>query len=705
MLAALGSAEAAWSPVWSSLTRRTTSRRTRVVIIAIRKYIQGPAFKVVLWVALMSVIFFWGGPSLFRQATRRGFGGRGGHEGPAAATVNGQEIEHDQYMRALQVQQDFIHRVRLQYGQYAELLMRASGMATDPKVMAIQTLVRDKLVDQAAATMGIKLTPECIAARLEHPDVVRRQLSRIIPADIMDSSGGLNRYLQRTNISHDELNELIGVSLGRDLCLDLIGVASYVPAYAMRERFQKSESKKQYSVLTLNFDSVLAKEKEKPVSDETLKSFFKTHNRESRRYWKPEERMARTITFDAKNYGIVVGNEELEAYYEEHRDKKFMTKPVSLQVRTIVLKNDGNAEAARVAADKLRAELVAKPEIFAQKAKELSIDKESGKEGGLMPFFSWGTKNKAFEQAAFLLKNDGDISEPVVTDRGIEIIERVARKPAENKPLEVVKGEVEETIRKQKFKDQCSEALHELLAVPEEEGVSFEPKLAAFSSEHKGVAGTTTVNATEETKLAKAIFSLRGPGTPHYVFSPDGSTATVVVLTGIRGSVEEPFEAVKKRVADDYHQDRAAREFAQLLKDAAAKATSSTLEDIAKGLEGATIQKTQFVNRPGDKDFLELEKKGIPAEVFLALSRVGSVGVYNGTTTGYVVRVDAIEAFDQNSFEKEKDEIARRLDAEYFEGMIEGFVASLYRNATIKMGAPELESEPEGDYEGTDDYE
>ena len=111
----------------------------------------------------------------------------------------------------------------------------------------------------------------------------------------------------------------------------------------------------------------------------------------------------------------------------------------------------------------IRQELMASPDSFAAKAKELSEDKETAKNGGLVPFFSKGTHDKVFEKAAFLLKNDGDISEPVVTSRGIEIIQRIAKKQAEFKPFDTVKDEIKEILIVEKFKEEFSEIMRSLI--------------------------------------------------------------------------------------------------------------------------------------------------------------------------------------------------------------------------------------------------
>jgi foldase protein PrsA len=64
-------------------------------------------------------------------------------------------------------------------------------------------------------------------------------------------------------------------------------------------------------------------------------------------------------------------------------------------------------------------------ESFSNLAKELSIDKASGKLGGDLGFFRKGMMVKPFEDVAFKLEK-GQISEPVKTEFGYHIIKRIS---------------------------------------------------------------------------------------------------------------------------------------------------------------------------------------------------------------------------------------------------------------------------------------
>ena len=69
-----------------------------------------------------------------------------------------------------------------------------------------------------------------------------------------------------------------------------------------------------------------------------------------------------------------------------------------------------------------------KGEDFATLAREFSEDKGSAKNGGELPWFNAGRMVPEFEQAAFALKTNGELSQPVRTSFGWHIIKRIDRK-------------------------------------------------------------------------------------------------------------------------------------------------------------------------------------------------------------------------------------------------------------------------------------
>ena len=85
-------------------------------------------------------------------------------------------------------------------------------------------------------------------------------------------------------------------------------------------------------------------------------------------------------------------------------------------------------------------------EDFGNLARTYSDDQTSGKKGGELPPFGPGRMVPEFENASFNLKNDGDISDLIVTNYGIHIIKRLELKQLE--PYDEKKSELKQRIQR-----------------------------------------------------------------------------------------------------------------------------------------------------------------------------------------------------------------------------------------------------------------
>jgi peptidyl-prolyl cis-trans isomerase SurA len=86
---------------------------------------------------------------------------------------------------------------------------------------------------------------------------------------------------------------------------------------------------------------------------------------------------------------------------------------------------------------------------FEELAKDHSDDPSTSTKGGILPPFGTGTTTRmvpVFEDAAFALKNDGDISKPVRTEYGFHIIRRLEWKDVQ--PYENMKKELQTKVNK-----------------------------------------------------------------------------------------------------------------------------------------------------------------------------------------------------------------------------------------------------------------
>ncbi|MEJ2636223.1 MAG: peptidylprolyl isomerase [Calditrichia bacterium] len=120
-------------------------------------------------------------------------------------------------------------------------------------------------------------------------------------------------------------------------------------------------------------------------------------------------------------------------------------------VRHILLSTQGKSDSAKQEIRKNMEDILArarKGEDFAKLAKEYSEDPGSKDKGGLYENFGRGQMVKPFEDAAFSVPV-GQISDIIETQYGFHILKVIDRKK-ESKPLEEVRAQLEEKIKRTK---------------------------------------------------------------------------------------------------------------------------------------------------------------------------------------------------------------------------------------------------------------
>lgn len=94
---------------------------------------------------------------------------------------------------------------------------------------------------------------------------------------------------------------------------------------------------------------------------------------------------------------------------------------------------------------------------FSELAQRYSDDKNSAKKGGELPAFSTGRMVPEFEKAAFALANNGDYTQPVLTQYGWHIIKRVSKK--EIASFDDMKQELKQKISKDSRSQKSKESM------------------------------------------------------------------------------------------------------------------------------------------------------------------------------------------------------------------------------------------------------
>jgi len=161
--------------------------------------------------------------------------------------------------------------------------------------------------------------------------------------------------------------------------------------------------------------------------------------------------------FESKLKVEDVPDADVEKYYNEH-PAEFHQKD-EVRVSEILVKDKGKADHV---AGEARGPKTATPSPDPQKGfrdlvAKYSEDEDSKPRGGDLSFFTADSTAypKPIVDAAFALKEVGDVSAPVKTDKGWAILKLTQRRPGFNRPLAEVKRQIQQRL----FRDMRSKAM------------------------------------------------------------------------------------------------------------------------------------------------------------------------------------------------------------------------------------------------------
>jgi peptidyl-prolyl cis-trans isomerase C len=165
--------------------------------------------------------------------------------------------------------------------------------------------------------------------------------------------------------------------------------------------------------------------------------------------------------FESKLRVEDVPDADVEKYYSTHTDE--FNQKDQVRVSQILVKDKAKA-------DKVAAELRALPKVpaggdqkpFRDLVTKYSEDEDSKVRGGDLMFMDKDSPQfpKPVIEAAFALKEVGDVSAPVKTERGYHILKLMQKRPGFNRPLAEVKRQIQQRL----FRDIRTKALDDFQA-------------------------------------------------------------------------------------------------------------------------------------------------------------------------------------------------------------------------------------------------
>lgn len=226
-----------------------------------------------------------------------------------------------------------------------------------------------------------------------------------------------------------------------------------------------------YSVISAN-DPELGVE----VTDEMIREYYEQNGDE---FFAPDQMRVEylVLSVDDVAESIEIGEDEAMRFYEANAGRFGSPEQRRVSHVLISLDSDVTEEEESTALDKA-VEIASRArtgEDFGELASEYSDDSGSSGRGGDLGVLNRGTMVKPFEDAAFSLSEAGAVSDPVRSRFGYHVIKLTEYRPAETRPFEEVRGEIEQELKRQFAENRYLEAAELFANVVYEQPESLAP--------------------------------------------------------------------------------------------------------------------------------------------------------------------------------------------------------------------------------------
>jgi peptidyl-prolyl cis-trans isomerase D len=350
------------------------------------------------------------------------------------AIVNGDEVSTSELEQAFQNERS---RIEQQLGDMFETLAADDTYMAGIKQSVLEKLVGDKLIDQAALALGLRVSDEQI-----------KQAIVSEPAFQTDGVFDNNRYqavLRQLGYQAVSFKNMMRVDMTRRQLLSALVGSEFALDGEAKQLAEVQGQTRDIRYLTVESSEFLA---DNSVTDEEARAYYDANESQ---FLSPEKVSLEYLELNVAELAkdITTSPEEVKAYYDEHQ-KQYQTAEKRLAAHILINKSDDDAaDEAKAAA--ILAKLTA-GENFEALAKTDSEDKFSGEQGGKLDWFEPGVMAPAFDEALFSLEK-GAHSGLVSTEFGYHIIKLLDVQAGQLAPFADVEAKIVAQIQEKKALD------------------------------------------------------------------------------------------------------------------------------------------------------------------------------------------------------------------------------------------------------------
>jgi peptidyl-prolyl cis-trans isomerase D len=506
----------------------------------------------------------------------------GGGDPRVAAEVNGVEIPVEAFAYQFQQQRQYLQQV---YG--GNLTANVSDAAIEQAV--IQGMVRAEVLQQEAQEAGYRVGDEALLY----------ELSRI-EAFQTDGQFDIQRYeqlLQAQQQTRAGFEQNLRRQLGLSYFEDGIWRSAFLPPSVKQDLLRLKNQRRDLEYFVIPADPASVK-----IGDKATSKYYEVHQD---RFQTPEKVKLAYVELSEKALMNEIQADEsaLIEYYQSQVNRYII--PEQRKARHILLKLPEGAGQDAIRKARQRAKgLVARLRAgkdFAKLAEQYSEDALSASSGGDLGFIARGDLDPRVEDVLFTLKK-GEISDPIRTDLGFQIVQLTEVKPARQKPFEDVRAEVERDYRRQEAQERFVEQAEQLLTLTYEQSGSLEPAAEALGLEIQRSGWLTRsqgAGIASNPKIRSAAFKedvLQGRYNSDMVELGQGHVAVLRVIEH-EPAQPQPLQEVRNDIKQILAVQAAREQAAKAGRQALAKLQSGkAINDVAERYQ-ASIETPGFVER------------------------------------------------------------------------------------------------------------
>ena len=609
-------------------------------------------------------------------------GGSTGLGGPGqgvVAKIGGEEVTR------LEVQRQATQMVRQQFprgGAQMSMLMPFFAQR------AAENLINQKAILVEAERLGLRVNDQELSDELQHG----RYSQAFFPGGNFIGQEAYEARIQQAELTVPQFERGVKDEILFDKLRNLVtGIAAVTDAEVHQE-FVRRNTKVKFDYAVIKKDDVL---KEIHPSEAELKAFY-DRNKATYNNSIPEKRKIRYVLVDTGKIQAEtpVTHEELQSYYNQHRDEYRVPEQVKtsqILIKTPLPGADGKVDPKGIEEARKKAEDVLKQlktgAKFEDLAKKYSED-SSGKNGGSIGWVQHFPVPAADKVAYALPK--GGTSDVIDAGYAFLILRIDDKQPAHVKPLDEVKDQIEPVIKQQKAARAADNETNALLTQAKTAGLDK-------AASGKGLEAITTdfISRTDtlpgignSPQFTEAVFSAREKSPPDETQLPQGYV--IFEVLAVKPPATPTFEEIRSRVEKEFKNERSAALLSQKTSELSDRAKAAhDLKKASKEL-GATVKTSDFVLPDGQVPDVGSMAGG--ASVAFTMKPGEISGPIDNGNTGVVLALLERQEPPEQDYAAKKNEIRDSLLQKKQEEIFQLFVANL-RDQMQKAGKIKINQE------------